>query len=402
MTPSDVSPSKAKKASQPKAKAEYLINREISWLKFNIRVLEEACNLSHPILERVRFLSISASNLDEFYMVRVAGLNARRDHKVDTLSNDGLTIDQQLKFIDKETKELIRRQLICWADLKKELYRQGVLIFEEKNLPEADTAFVERLFLREIAPALTPIIVDPEHPFPFIPNLGLALALKLKSHKDGKLKHALLPIPKVLERFTRLPGGKNEDGKEILRLIRVEKLIEIFLQDIFPHHDILGQGAFRVLRDTGLEIHEDAEDLVSSLEHALQKRGFGKVVRLTVEDPTPKELVDLISDELLDDKSMRAQIKGILGIRDLAELTKIDRPDLLFDPFEAQVPENLEHFREDCFAAIEKNDIVLHHPYESFDVVAEFLLQAARDPDVHRGRQQWQGCDRGNRDKGPI
>lgn len=359
-----------------------LFNRELSWLAFNSRVLEEATNPSHPLLERVRFLSISANNLDEFYMVRVAGLRAQVNQGVKRRSDDGLTASEQLERINERTSELMKAQHACWTALVDELGKNRMLVVGVADLGAGDLAFAENWFLSEVFPIVTPLAIDPAHPFPFIPNLGFSLALQLSNLKDGRTMNALLPIPRQVQRFIRLPDEKNADGEAVQRFMTLETLIGLFLTRIFPGYEVIGQGAFRILRDSDIEVLEESEDLVRFFESALKRRRRGSVIRLKIESRMPEALIDLVSAALDVSASEIVKVGDILGISDVAELIIPERADLQYEHFDARFPERIREHGGDCFSAIASKDIVVHHPYESFDVVVQFLRQAAADPDV--------------------
>ncbi|MEQ8604514.1 MAG: RNA degradosome polyphosphate kinase [Marivibrio sp.] len=351
------------------------INRELSWLAFNTRVLEEAMNAQHPLLERLRFLSISASNLDEFYMVRAAGLKGQVAAGISTPSQDGLTPAQQLAAIAEEAGRVMNQQQEIWRVLTKELAKKGVQILEADDLTSRERTWLDGWFLEQIFPALTPLAVDPAHPFPFIPNKGLVLALELLRPDDEKHMNGLLPIPSNLDRFVRLPGQK-------IRFISLEKVIGLYLDRLFPGFEVVGKGMFRVIRDSDVEIDEEAEDLVRTFESMLRRRRRGHVIRLKIEAAMPEDLRDFVVDQLDADAEDVFALDGILGLSDASQLIVDERRDLLFEPFNARFPERIRDYGGDCFAAIRAKDIIVHHPYESFDVVVQFLRQAAQDPAV--------------------
>ena len=355
-------------------------NRELSWLQFNRRVLEEAQNEHHPLLERLRFLSISASNLDEFYMVRVAGVYGQVSAGVQTLSQDGLTPAQQLRAINRFAAGLVADKQACWRELRKEMARTGIHILEPKDLRAEERSWLRRLFLTHIFPILTPIAVDPAHPFPFILNKGLVVVVELQHESDGKIMNGLIPIPGQLERFIKL-GGPDGEGPE-LRFIRVETLISLFIEELFSGFQFKSQGAFRVLRDSDIELQEEAEDLVLSYETALKRRRRGHVIRLELESSMPNRLKRFVVEELEVGEEALFIKDGLLALADTAQLIVSDRPDLLFKPFGSRFPERIREFNGDCFAAVRNKDIIVHHPYESFDVVVQYLRQAVADPNV--------------------
>jgi polyphosphate kinase len=356
-------------------------NRELSWLQFNRRVLEEAQNERHPLLERLRFLSISASNLDEFYMVRVAGIYGQVQAGVQTLSQDGLTPAQQLRAINRFAASLVADKQACWRDLKTKLAGAGLHILDPKDLRVAERGWLQRLFMTHMFPILTPIAVDPAHPFPFILNRGLVIVVEMQRDSDGRAMNGLIPIPGQLERFIRLGGPDTDDPAE-LRFLRLEMMIGLFIGELFPGFTIKSQGAFRVLRDSDIEVQEEAEDLVRSFESALKRRRRGHVIRLELDAAMPNRLKKFVVEELEVGEEAVFVKDGLLALADTAQLIVADRPDLLFKPFNGRFPERIREFNGDCFAAVRKKDIIVHHPYESFDVVVQYLRQAVLDPNV--------------------
>ncbi len=352
------------------------INRELSWLAFNRRVLEEAQNLRHPVLERLRFLSISASNLDEFYMVRVAGLKGMVNAGIASLSDDGLTPAQQLSRVDAMATELITDQQKTWRELRAALANAGIVVVEPDALSREDRTWLDHEFTDQIFPILTPLAIDPAHPFPFIPNLGFVMALRLTHKVDGKAMTSLLPIPSQLQRFVRLP-----DRGEKARFIALESVIGIYHDKLFPGHAVAASGLFRILRDSDIEVEEEAEDLVRLYETMLKRRRRGSVIRLEFSATMPQDLQRFIGDHLSMGGREAFTVEGLLGLDETKELI-LDRPDLLFQPYTSRFPERIRDHGGDCFAAIKAKDLIVHHPFESFDVVVQFLRQAAADPDV--------------------
>jgi polyphosphate kinase len=331
----------------------------------------------------VRFLAISASNLDEFYMVRAAGVAGQIAAGVTLRSQDGRTPVEQLAEINAAGSALIVDQQSCWRDLTAEMANAGIIVVDERALREHERTWLEREFITHIFPILTPIAVDPAHPFPFIQNRGSTIGIELRREADGKTRHALLPIPQQLQRFIRLPAAEGVgEGANEIRFIRMETVIALFISRMFPGYRAKGQGAFRVLRDTDLEVQEESEDLVRSFETALKRRGRGQVILLAIDGQMPERLKKFVIDELEVPPQFVFVKEGLLGLADVAQLITADRPDLMFKPFHPRFPERIREFNGDCFAAIVKKDIVVHHPYESFDVVLQFLGQAVADPNV--------------------
>ncbi|MBX9864750.1 MAG: RNA degradosome polyphosphate kinase [Hyphomicrobium sp.] len=355
-------------------------NRELSWLQFNRRVLEEAQNKNHPVLERLRFLSISASNLDEFYMVRAAGIYGQIAAGVTTLTQDGLTPSQQLAEVNRFAARLVADKQACWIEVKRDMAAAGIAIVEPADLTSTEKVWLERLFMSHVFPILTPIAVDPAHPFPFIPNLGLTMAVWMQRKSDAKSMSGLIPIPGQLERFIRLRA--EDSTEERIRFIRIEALIGMFISELFPGFDVNSQGAFRVLRDSDVELQEEAEDLVRSFETLLKRRRRGHVIRLELDAKMPDRLKKFVIDELEVGEESVFIKEGLLGLSDTSQLIVSNRPDLIFKVYNPRFPERIREFNGDCFAAISKKDILVHHPYESFDVVVQFLRQAVADPNV--------------------
>jgi len=350
-------------------------NRELSWLAFNRRVLEEACNSAHPLLERLRFLSISGSNIDEFFMVRVAGLRGQQRQDVERLSADGLTPAQQLSAIAAEADALMASQQQVWRDLRTELYNTGIAVLDPAALPDEAAQWLETHFREQVFPVLTPQALDPSHPFPFIPNKGSSVIFDLVRKSDSEPIRELVMLPATMPRFVRVPG-------EEARYVAVGTVLKHFSTLLFPGYAIHGAAAFRVLRDSDIEIEEEAEDLVRYFANAIKRRRRGRIIRLEMETGMPEALEAVLKDELGGSEALITESGGFLGIADLAQLVDEDRPDLKFPPFTPRFPERIREYDGDCFAAIRAKDIVVHHPYETFEVVIAFLKQAAADPDV--------------------
>ena len=349
-------------------------NRELSWLAFNWRVLEEATNPRVPLLERVRFVSISATNLDEFYTVRVAGLRELVREGNATHSHDGLSPSEQLVLINADARRLMAAQQSAWNKLKREMEAEGIQLVPRSKLTKRDRSFLEEHFLNKVFPVLSPLAIDPAHPFPFIPNTGFCLALELERDGDKRRLQALLPIPQQIDRFVRLPGGA--------RFLPMEDLLLLHLSMLFPGYRDAGHCAFRVLRDSDLEVEDEAEDLVREFETALKRRRRGQVIRMKITQGAPESLKSLIMDELHVTEDEVVEVRGLLGIADIKELVLNERPELLWPSFTPRVPERVQDHEGDMFAAIRQKDMLLHHPYETFDMVIRFLAQAARDPNV--------------------
>jgi len=352
------------------------VNRELSWLSFNWRVLEEAENLRVPLLERLRFLSISATNLDEFYTVRVAGLRELALAGNTTPSIDGLTPAEQLVLINANARELMHRQQAVYNALNEGLAENDIHILTRKNLTHEDAAYLDAFFLDQVFPVLSPLAIDPAHPFPFLPNEGFALALQLEKIEGKRTLRALLPIPAQIARFVRLPAEAGH------RFLPLEELLLLHVGRLFPGYAVKGNCAFKVLRDSDLELEDEAEDLVREFEVALKRRRRGEVVRLKLSDNAPNSLKSMIMNELHVTDDAVVEVDGLIGIADLGELVLDERPDLLWPPFTPRVPERVQDFEGDMFAAIRQKDMLLHHPYETFDMVVRFLSKAAMDPDV--------------------
>ncbi|MEH3104719.1 MAG: RNA degradosome polyphosphate kinase [Sphingomonas phyllosphaerae] len=354
-------------------------NREQSWLAFNRRVLEEACNPAHPLLERVRFLAISGGNLDEFFMVRVAGLKGQQLQDVEARSADGLTPGQQLAAIVEQADALMASQHAVWRDIRHELDEAGISVLGSRSLERLDDeqrAWLDTYFQEQLFPVITPQALDPAHPFPFMPNKGMAVMFDLVRRSDSEPIRELVMLPAAMPRFVRLPGSERAS------YVAIESILKRFSHLLFPGYDVLGAAEFRVLRDSDIEIEEEAEDLVRYFANAIKRRRRGRVIRLELETGMPDGLAQVLREELGGADTIITETGSFLGMSDLSLLADEDRPDLKFVPFTPRFPERIREFGGDCFAAIRSKDIVVHHPYETFDVVLAFLKQAANDPDV--------------------
>jgi len=367
-------------ASELRQSPARFVNREVSWLQFNMRVLEEAGNVNHPLLERLRFVSISANNLDEFFMVRVAGLKGQQRAGLTKLSADGLNPIEQLEEIANLAQHLHLEQQDHWQQLREELFAANVVIHEADDLSPEQVTYLQKLFREEIFPVLTPIAVDPAHPFPFIPNLGFTLAFEMVRPGTTQTLTALVRVPSNLDRFVTLPKDLALEAR--VEVVTIDTMINLFITKMFPGYEVTGAGSFRIIRDSEIEIDDEAADLVVEYESALRQRRRGQVIRLEIEKKMPRALRRHISERLGVSPTETFEVEGFLGLADASKICDIDRADLKFPPYMPRHPERVRDYNGDIFAAVRAKDLLVHHPFESFDVVAQFLQQAARDPDV--------------------
>lgn len=358
------------------APSKRYLNRELSWLAFNNRVLEEAENTHNPLLERVNFLAISASNLDEFYMVRVAGLKDYIRRGVNHPSIDGLSPKDELSIVHEQTLKLVERQNKTWNKLQHELLKEHIDVVEIDKINKKQRQWLSTYFLDNVFPALTPIAIDPAHPFPFLPNLGMAVMFRL-GLPDSRLEQiAIVLVPSSLPRFIRVPTDRG------YRFVLIEQTIAHFFKELFPKHELMDRALFRVVRDSELDVEDEAEDFVQNFEKAIKQRRRGQVIRTRFQTPTSQTLVQLAEGYLQAESEDVLQLDGMLGMQALSEIYDEGPAHLKFKPLKARFPERINDYEGDCFAAIAAKDIVIHHPFESFDVVVQLLKQAANDPNV--------------------
>ena len=360
-------------AVPPEDPADRYVNRELSWLSFNRRVLAESENTDYPLLERLRFLSISGSNLDEFTMVRIAGLEGQVHRGIETPGIDGRSPRQQLDAIREQVLALEDRQQESLEVLRALLRDEDILIALPDELEKTQQEWLHDYFATDIQPLITPQVIDPSHPFPFVANGGMGVLFRLKRGKrKGELVEMVL-IPGNVPRFVRVPGDKAI-------YVAIEQLVTRFADRIFPGFKILGDGNFRVLRDSDIEVEDEAEDLVRFFRTAIQRRRRGRAVLLELDDECDASAEALLRDQFDVDAAMIVKTGGMLGLRDLDAICNEPRPDLKFPPFSPRYPERVLAHDGDVFTAIREKDMVIHHPYESFEVVVDFLHQAAIDP----------------------
>jgi len=350
------------------------INRELSWLEFNKRVLEEAENIKNPILERLNFLAISGSNLDEFFMVRVAGLKGQVDSEVLIETIDGLLPEEILKRVIKKSRKLKKEQNNCWTSILIELKKQGIEIINKEKSSKVNSKWLESYFSKEIFPLLTPVAVDPAHPFPFVPNLGLCIVFKLKKKYKRETIKVVIPFPKGLKKFIKINNTSH--------FVRTEELIIDCIDKLFPKYKFISAGTFRLIRDSDIEFSDEAEDLVTTFESQLRKRRFGREVILEMSKSIPEDLKKMIIDSLNINRDFIIYSEHILDLGSVNQVTKQSTKKLKWKEYQPRFPERIKDAKDDCFAAIRNKDMIIHHPYESFDVVVKFLRQAAKDKKV--------------------
>ncbi len=364
--------------------SERFFNRELSWLEFNKRVLEESENKRNPLLERVRFLAISGSNLDEFYRVRVAGLHEQAVTNILEVSPDGMTPKQQVEKINAAVAAISEHQQARWTALKKEMARESIHLLSARTLSDADRDWLEINFMRRIFSALSVVAVDAAHPFPHVQSEELVLVLHCVREDEGEPRsmYALVVVPNGLDRFIRLPQTGNGSSKPAVRFVTIETVISLFAHTLLPGFRAKDVGLFRPLRNSEIEFQEKSEDLQKTLRHALGQRQLGEVIRVEMSASLPKEARELIVEGLKAARDDVVIVDGFFSIADISKLIVSDRPELLYKPFEPRIPERIAEYENDCFAAISAKDIIVQHPYKSFDIVLQYLRQAAFDPDV--------------------
>jgi polyphosphate kinase len=351
------------------------LNRDLSWISLSHRVLDEAANPRHPLLSRLRFLSISATNLDEFLMFRLSELYRQAERRPGVLTQDGLTPAENLAKVSTAIGTLLTAQQDCWRRLKRELGDNGIDVVRPEELTEADREWLDTYVQDQVNPLLTPFAIDPGHPFPFVPTMGIVIALRLRRRDDGREITSLLPLPQQTDRFVRLPG-------QAARFVALEDIITVFLGEIFAGYDVLERGLFRILRESNVRTEGGASDLVQFYESALKRRRRGPITRVIVDRHLSSDLRQLVLQELGVGFDRIVDLDGLLGLSDVVQLIVDNRPELRFPPYRARFPERIHDFGGDCFAAIRFKDMIVHHPYESFDVVEQFIRQAASDPAV--------------------
>ena len=353
------------------------INREISWLKFNLRVLAEASNLKNPTLERLKFLSIAANNLDEFFMVRVAGIYNQIKDKVSFLSHDGLTSEKQLERIIIKTKKLLSTSNEAWSNLKVDLSKEGILFASYRDLNKSEKVRLNKIFRENIYPILTPLIIDPSHPFPFIPNKGHFLVMLLNKRNKSKKFFATILIPNNIERFINI-----SNRADIKKYLSIEHIISNYVNYLFPGYHLNKYTSVRIIRDSDIEFEEEAEDLIMYLEKALKKRRRGRIVKLEIRSNADPLLKKFVSKKLEVTEDEIYEMDSFVGVHQIDQIYNKKNINLVFKSFSPRQVERLKQFNDDYFATIKAKDFIVHHPYETFDAVIQFLNQAAEDPNV--------------------
>jgi polyphosphate kinase len=353
------------------------INREISWLKFNLRVLAEASNLKNPILERLKFLSIAANNLDEFFMVRVAGIYNQIKDKVSFLSHDGLTSEKQLERIIIKTKRLLAASNEAWSNLKVDLSKEGILFVSYRDLNKSEKVRLNKIFRENIYPILTPLIIDPSHPFPFVPNKGHFLVMLLNKRNKSKKFFATILIPQNIERFINI-----SNRTDVKKYLSIEHIISNYVNYLFPGYYLNKYTSVRIIRDSDIEFEEEAEDLILYLEKALKKRRRGRIVKLEIRSNADSLLKKFVYNKLEVTKDEVYEMDSFVGVHQIDQIYNKKNINLVFKSFNPRQVERLKQFNNDYFATIKAKDFIVHHPYETFDAVIQFLTQAAEDPNV--------------------